>query len=69
MPKPRVGIEVYLVYVDAERCDGCAECAKYCPVDVYEVFHKASVVQPQNCLGCGTCAAVCRPRAIVVTEI
>jgi Pyruvate/2-oxoacid:ferredoxin oxidoreductase delta subunit len=63
------GIEVYLVYIDPDGCDGCEECVHYCPVDVFDIFEKATAVRPQNCLGCGTCAAVCRTDAIVITEI
>jgi NAD-dependent dihydropyrimidine dehydrogenase PreA subunit len=69
VPKLRTDIETYLVYIDAERCDGCAECAQYCPVGVFDVFHKASVVRPENCLGCRTCVAICKPAAVMVTEI
>ena len=62
-------IEIYLVYVDPERCDGCEECWRYCPVDVFDVFHKASPARPRSCLGCRTCEAVCKSKAIVITEI
>ncbi len=68
MGKRRV-FEYYLVYVDSERCDGCEECAKFCPVDVFDLTHKAYPTRPQNCLGCRTCEAVCKPKAIIVTEI
>ncbi len=61
--------ELYLVYVDPEQCDGCEECVKYCPVDVFQMSNKAQVVRPENCLGCGTCAAVCKSKAVVITEI
>ena len=69
MPKQNRDFEVYLVYVDADRCDGCEACVTYCPVDVFDVFHKADAVRPQNCLGCGTCVAVCESGAVIVTEI
>ena len=62
-------IEIYLVYVDADRCDGCEECAIYCPVDVFDMFHKASAARPRNCLGCRTCETICRTDAIIITEI
>ena len=68
MGKRRV-FEYYLVYVDAERCDGCEECAKFCPVDVFDMAHKASATRPQNCLGCRTCEAVCKSKAVIITEI
>jgi NAD-dependent dihydropyrimidine dehydrogenase PreA subunit len=61
--------EVYLVYVDQEKCDGCEECIKMCPVDVFDFSIKASPVRPDNCLGCRTCEAVCRSNAVIITEI
>jgi NAD-dependent dihydropyrimidine dehydrogenase PreA subunit len=69
LAKPRRDIEDYLVYVEADRCDGCEECAILCPVGVFEVSHKASVVYPQNCMGCRTCEAVCKSDAVIITEI
>ena len=67
--KSKVGIEVYLVYLDPDLCDGCEACWIYCPVDVFDHFHKASVERPQNCMGCRTCEALCKSNAIVITEI
>jgi len=61
--------EVYLVYVDADRCDSCKECVLMCPTEVFEMPHKAIPVRPQNCLGCLTCTAVCKSKAIIITEI
>jgi NAD-dependent dihydropyrimidine dehydrogenase PreA subunit len=69
MPKQLRNFEVYLVYVDKDRCDGCEECIQICPTDVFEVHHKCDPVRPQNCLGCQTCVAVCKPNAIILTEI
>lgn len=69
MGKQFIGIELYLVYVDADRCDGCEECVKFCSVDVFEMTHKAVPVRPQNCLGCRTCEAVCKSKAVIITEI
>lgn len=69
MPKHHRDYEMYLVHVDQERCDGCQDCQHYCPVNVFDVFHKAQPVRPQNCLGCGTCVAVCKSKAVVLTEI
>jgi NAD-dependent dihydropyrimidine dehydrogenase PreA subunit len=55
--------------MDLDRCDGCEECVKFCPVDVFDFSIKAYPNRPQNCLGCGTCVAVCKSRAITLTEI
>ena len=61
--------EVYLIDVDPDRCDSCEECIIMCPTDVFEMPHKAIPVRPQNCLGCLTCTAVCKSKAIIITEI
>ena len=61
--------EVYLVHVESERCDSCGECVKMCPVDVFEMPHKAVAVRPVNCMGCETCVALCKSKAIIITEI
>jgi NAD-dependent dihydropyrimidine dehydrogenase PreA subunit len=69
MPKVLRDYEVYLVYVDAERCDGCEDCVTYCPVEVFDMSHKAYPTRPQNCLGCRSCEAVCKSKAVIITEI
>ncbi len=61
--------EVYLVYIDPDKCDGCGECVKFCPVDVFDMTTKAYPARPQNCLGCTTCVAVCKSKAVIITEI
>jgi len=33
--------EVYLVYIDSDRCDSCEQCLIMCPTDVFEMPHKA----------------------------
>jgi NAD-dependent dihydropyrimidine dehydrogenase PreA subunit len=61
---------VYLIKIEGARCNGCGECADFCPVNVFEVRVGTSFpVRSQNCLGCGTCEAVCKAEAIIVTEI
>jgi NAD-dependent dihydropyrimidine dehydrogenase PreA subunit len=65
----RIVFEIYLVYVDSERCDGCEECVKFCPADVFDMFQKAIPARPRHCLGCRTCEAVCKSKAIIITEI
>jgi NAD-dependent dihydropyrimidine dehydrogenase PreA subunit len=69
MGKRYKNFEVYLVHIDPDKCDGCEECVRFCPVDVFDMAHKATVARPQNCLGCRTCAAVCKSKAIIITEI
>ncbi|MBW2038446.1 MAG: 4Fe-4S dicluster domain-containing protein [Deltaproteobacteria bacterium] len=62
--------EVFLIKVDAKRCNGCGQCIECCPVDVFEARDgKPIPVSPQNCLGCDTCRAICEKEAIIITEI
>jgi NAD-dependent dihydropyrimidine dehydrogenase PreA subunit len=69
MPKVLRDYEIYLVYVDLDKCDGCEDCVIYCPVEVFDMTHKAYPTRPQNCLGCRTCEAVCKSKAVIITEI
>jgi NAD-dependent dihydropyrimidine dehydrogenase PreA subunit len=69
MPKQLRDFEVYLVHVDTDKCDGCEECIKICPVNVFEKSYKCYPVRVQNCLGCRTCMAVCKADAVIITEI
>jgi NAD-dependent dihydropyrimidine dehydrogenase PreA subunit len=69
MGKQYVDYEVYLVYVDPDKCDGCEKCIIYCPVNVFDFSIKAYPNRPQNCLGCRTCEAVCKSKAVIITEI
>ncbi len=69
MPKELRDFEVYLVHVVEDQCDGCEECIKICPTGVFDFSLKAYPVRPRNCLGCRTCEAVCKSKAIIITEI
>jgi len=69
MGKQIKDFDVYLVYVDPERCYGCGECAGICQGDVFEISEKAYPVRPENCLGCQACTAICKSNAIILTEI
>ena len=69
MGKQYIDYEVYIVNVDPEKCDGYEKCIIYCPVDVFDFSIKATPARPQNCLGCRTCEAVCKSKAIIITEI
>ena len=61
--------EVYLIYIDGQKCSGCGQCKMICPVDVFEIQKKAYPQRPENCLGCQACIAICNTKAIIFTEI
>lgn len=56
-------------YVDKAKCTGCGTCKDVCPVDVFDIKDKKSVViNPDACIQCRACEASCPKKAIVVKE-
>ncbi|MCD6171570.1 MAG: hydrogenase iron-sulfur subunit [Thermoplasmata archaeon] len=49
--------------IDEEKCDGCGECIKHCPVDAIKMNGKAKINIP-ICKGCGACISSCPRDAI-----
>ncbi|MBI4822965.1 MAG: 4Fe-4S binding protein [Nitrospirae bacterium] len=61
---------MYLVSIDAEKCEGCEECVNNCPVSVFQMQNgKAVVVQADLCEGCETCTSVCSSGAVTLQEM
>ncbi len=50
--------------VDADRCDGCGECARFCRYNALAALTDDVLVFPELCRGCGGCALVCPRDAI-----
>jgi len=58
--------ELVTYTIDAEKCKGCALCAKKCPTQAIVGTPKMPhYIVAEKCIGCGTCLDVCRPLAVL----
>ena len=48
---------------DMDKCVGCGECAKICPVDAVVIEEKQAIVDKEWCIGCGLCVRKCHSGA------
>ncbi len=61
---------MYLVSIDAEKCEGCEECVNNCPVGALAMKDgKGFVAQADLCEGCETCVSVCPSGAVTLSEM
>ena len=64
------------IFIDQERCKGCALCTTVCPQAVLRTdnaylndkgYHPAVLVDPdEKCTGCAVCAVICPDVCITV---
>jgi len=52
--------------VDEEKCLGCQECLRWCPVEAIEFVGKKARIKKDICIGCGECTVACRNEAIKI---
>ncbi|MBF0329507.1 MAG: 4Fe-4S binding protein [Nitrospirae bacterium] len=61
---------MYMVNVDAAKCEGCEECVNNCPQEVFRMVDgKSDPYQTAECVFCETCLSVCPPTAITINEM
>jgi NAD-dependent dihydropyrimidine dehydrogenase PreA subunit len=59
---------VYIAIVDWDKCTGCGECVRACPVNVFEMSGGKSLPErAAECINCGTCLEVCPEDAILIS--
>lgn len=62
--KGEISISPEVAHIIPERCDGCGECMKICPVNAIEATPTLLIVNPISCVGCGICVPRCPKQAI-----
>jgi H+/Na+-translocating ferredoxin:NAD+ oxidoreductase subunit B len=63
---PHRRLKMRNISVDAEKCDSCATCSKFCPTDAITVEGESAVIDTDACVGCGACANVCPENAVTL---
>lgn len=61
-----------VVFVERDRCKGCAFCVEFCPYDALALedgfnakgYHPPKLAAPEKCNGCDLCGLYCPDFAI-----
>ncbi|HSQ91072.1 MAG TPA: 4Fe-4S dicluster domain-containing protein, partial [Nitrospiraceae bacterium] len=57
------------VTLDEEKCRGCTNCIKRCPVEAIRVHHGKAKIIEERCIDCGECIRCCPNHAkVAVTD-
>jgi ferredoxin len=61
---------MFMVTVDAEKCEGCEECVDICPNEVFQMAgEKSDPGAGGECENCESCLGVCPSEAITIAEM
>ncbi|HAR96891.1 MAG TPA: ferredoxin, partial [Deltaproteobacteria bacterium] len=51
---------VHSVTLDREKCQGCTNCIKRCPVEAIRVHDGKAKIIEERCIDCGECIRCCQ---------
>ncbi|MGN1406686.1 MAG: ferredoxin family protein [Erysipelotrichaceae bacterium] len=57
--------------VDVNKCIGCGNCFKVCPMDVFRINtekRKSVIAYPENCQSCGQCYINCPTGSLTIVN-
>lgn len=57
-----------MISVSIEKCIGCKECSRVCPMDAIEIIDKKAVINKDECVNCLSCIKVCKLNALEETK-
>ena len=52
------------VSLEPDKCKGCTNCLKRCPVEAIRIRDGKAKIDPTLCVGCGVCAQLCKVGAL-----
>ncbi len=67
-PENETFVTLPIPQIDAERCNGCGECSRFCSFNAIAVVKGTPLIFPELCHACGGCARVCPQGAISEKE-
>ncbi len=52
------------IAIDTERCKGCTNCIRRCPMEAMRVYNGKAIIMEERCIDCGECIRSCPDHVI-----